>query len=149
MEAQVEGIVKGTHLCTLEETLEDLGHLWSVVQEQETLADAHPVGFLDTLIQFDEQPQDLRNDAFAYLVQTQVVLCNKEGLSGHYTSVDSQLRLRLTWKRKSLLATSLWQTRRAYRRMATVSGALCTASSSLSRRLLSSAMPTPCSYWPS
>lgn len=30
-----------------------------------------------------------------------------------------------------------------------MSGALCTASSSLSRRLLSSAMPTPCSYWPS
>ena len=45
-----EGAGMGAHLGTLQEALEDFGHFWSVVQEQETLADAHPVRFLNALI---------------------------------------------------------------------------------------------------
>ena len=49
-----------THLAALQESLQDLGHLWGVVQEQQALAYADPVRLLHALVQLDQQPQHLR-----------------------------------------------------------------------------------------
>lgn len=48
-----------TRLCAPEQGIQDLGHLWCIIQEHEALAHLHMVRGGSGLIQADEQAQHL------------------------------------------------------------------------------------------
>ena len=136
------------HLAAADEALQQRRGAGRVVQEHEALADGHVVCARGgALVQLEQHAQHLarRGDT----TPRARARCSAPLLLLDLARGARRATRRRTVRRNSREVTSVSQTRSAYARCAGASPLLKTASSSLSRRRDSSAMPIACWYCPS